>query len=166
MSIFQKIPFWLPPSIAVAIMCLYQVLAGVSEFTGRTILMLFLLVVFITMAVITPFPLFLKQNKGLSYGIPLSLAFVCALGLFGLFMLGGSKEFRSGGLLPPLEYRFPVSGWIVDTIVTLTGLGNIVYHSPVYEVIIWTGLFIEIAVISGIIYIIFAHLPSGKSTSR
>ena len=77
--------------------------------------------------------------------------------------LGGSREVRGGGLLPPFEYRFPISGWIIDTIVTLIGLGDIAYHNPAYEVIIWTGLFIEITVVSAIIYLILAHFFSDKS---
>jgi hypothetical protein len=165
LNAFQRIPFWLPPVLAVAIMCLYYVLAGGSEFAGRTFLMLFLLVVFIAMAVITPFPLFLKRNTGLSYGIPLFLASFCALALFGLFMLGGSRETRVGGLLPPFEYRFPISGWIIDNIVTLTGLGDLAYHSPGYNLIIWTGLFIEIAVVSAIICLILAHFSSEKTAA-
>jgi hypothetical protein len=147
-------------------MCLYHVLAGGSEFAGRPFLMLFLLVLFIAMAVITPFPLFLKRNKGLSYGIPLSLASFCALALFGIFMLGGSRETRVGGLLPPFEYRFPIFGWIIDNIVTLTGLWDLAYQSPGYNLIIWTGLFFEIAVVSAIIYLILAHFSSAKPAAE
>ena len=124
MNVLERIPFWLPPGIAVAIMFLYYVLAG-AEFAGRTFLLLFLLAAFIAMAVITPFPLFLKRNKGHSSGIPLSLASFCAFALFGFFMLGGSRETRIGGLLPPFGYRFPLSGWIIDSMVTLMGLGDI-----------------------------------------
>lgn len=165
LNAFQRIPFWLPPGIAVAIMCLFYVLAGDIEFAGRTFVLLFLLVAFIAMAVITPFPLFLKRNTGHSYWIPLALASFCALALFGFFMLGGSRETRIGGLLPPFEYRFPISGWFIDNIVTLTGLGDLAYHSPGYNLIIWTGLFIEIAVVSTIIFLIFAHFSSDKTAA-
>jgi hypothetical protein len=153
MSILQRIPFWLPPVVALGGIWLYYVLAGMQEFAGRVVIMLFLLAVFISMAVITPVPLFIMKdkNKEQSFTIPLALSFLCALALLGCFILGGSAETRAGGPLPPFGYRFPLSGWVIDTLVSLTGPGNTIYYPPSYTPIIFTWLFIEIAVVSAII---------------
>jgi hypothetical protein len=159
MNLFERIPIWSPSLSALGILLLYYILAGMPEFPYKPIAMLSLLAGFVAMAVITPVP-FLQKFKGNSPVIPLFLAFIIALGLLGFFILGGSRETRVGGLMPPFESRFPISGWVADTLVSLTGLASIMYQSPIYDVTIWAGLFIEIGVVSGIMYLAFAHLPS------
>ncbi|OPX65335.1 MULTISPECIES: hypothetical protein [unclassified Methanoregula] len=158
MKLFKRIPIWVPPLSALGILYLYSILAGVPVFPCKTIVMLSLLAAFVAMAVITPVPL-LEKFKGGFPVIPLFLTFIIALGLLGYFILGGSRETRAGGLMPPFGYRFPISGLAADTLVSLTGFANIMYQSPVYDVMIWAGLFIEIGVVSGIMYLVSAHQP-------
>ncbi len=160
MKIFQRIPVWLPPLPAVVIILMYHGIAGTVDFPGRTILLLLLLVAYIGMAVITPFPIFLKKNNGRAHWMPLVSASVCAIALFGWFILGGSREIRGGGGGPLFENRFPLAGGIIDTIVNILGAGTVAYSQEGYEIIIWGGLFIEIAIVSAAIYLIAGHVLS------
>lgn len=157
---FQRMPKWLPPLFAVIIIGVYFTIAGTTDFSGRTGFLLFLLIAFIGMAVISPFPLFLKKNKGRVNWLPLVIASFCAIALFGWFILGGSREIRNGGDLSLFAYRFPILGEIIDFIVKILGIGNIAYYQPGYEIIIWGGLFIEIALVSTIIYLLIGHIFS------
>lgn len=144
---------WLPPLLAVAILLAYYVLVGETGFPNRTFLLLFLLVAFVVMAVITPLPLFIRKESGLSPWYPLALAFFCALILLGRFFLAGSIETYGGREFPHFEYRFPLLGNILDIVVISLGMRKIAYFPPGYEVILWAGLFIEIVLVSAIIYI-------------
>lgn len=54
----SKIPAWLPPLLTVIIIGVYFTIAGTTDFSVRTGFLLFLLIAFIGMAVISPFPLF------------------------------------------------------------------------------------------------------------
>lgn len=132
MNAFKKMPIWVPPLLAVIIIGLYLAIAGITDFTGRTFFLLFLLVAFIGMAVITPFPVFLKKNNGRVNWLPLVISSLCAITLFGWFILGGSREIRSGGNLSLFANRFPLMGEIIDFIVKNLGIGNIVYNQPGY----------------------------------
>ncbi len=161
--VFEKIPLWLPPLLAVIIIGLYLTIAGTTDFPGRTFFLLSLLVAFIAMAVITPFPVFLKKNNDRINWLPLVFSSLCALVLFGWFILGGSREIRSGGTFPSFANRFPVLGEIIDFIVKILGIGNIAYNPPGYEIIIWAGLFIEIALVSSLIYLSADYILSKRS---
>jgi hypothetical protein len=152
MNILHRVPFWLPPVIAVIILYGYYQLSTVSDFPGRTIILLAFLAIFIAMAVLTPFPVFTRKNQGFPCWFPLALAYFFALLLLGLDILGGSVESYAGGPYPGFHYRFPVLGWIIDTVITTLGTGNVVYYSPGYEVILWAGLFLEVVVVSFVLY--------------
>ncbi|HUU75077.1 MAG TPA: hypothetical protein VMW63_03195 [Methanoregulaceae archaeon] len=160
MNVFQQMPIWLPPLLAVIIIGVYFTIAGTTDFPGRTVFLLFLLVAFIGMAVITPFRVFLKKNNGRVNWLPLVIASLCAIALFGWFILGGSREIRSGGNFPLFANRFPILGEIIDFIVKILGIGNLAYYPPGYEIIIWGGLFIEIALVSTLIYLLIGHIFS------
>ena len=164
MNVFQKMPIWIPPLFAVIIIGVYLTIAGTTDFPGRTFFLLFLLVAFIGMAVITPYPVFLKKNNGRANWLPLVIASLCAIALFGWFILGGSREIRSGGNFSLFSNRFPLLGEILDFIVKNLGIGNIAYYQPGYEIIIWVGLFIEIALVSALIYLSTGYVLSRRNS--
>lgn len=164
MNISQRFPFWISPIFAVVFIWLYYALIGEPDFPNRTFFMLFFLAAFVAMAVITPLQIIFRKEIRLSPWYPLALSFFCALLLFGYFMLGGSRETYGYMELPHFGYRFPVLGSILDAVVISLGVRKEAYFPPGYGVILWAGLFIEIVLVSAIIYAIISYTASRQDT--
>jgi hypothetical protein len=156
-SLLHWVPFWLPPVIAVIVLCGYYIIAGPTGFPGRTFIHLAFLAIFIGMAALTPLPVFTRKLKEFPGWFPLAVAYFFALVLLGLFILGGSVESYAGGPYPGFHYRFPVLGWMMDTVIAVLGAGDVAYFSPGYEVILWAGLYLEIMIVSFVLYWVLSH---------
>jgi hypothetical protein len=165
LNISRRFPFWISPIFALVFIRLYYTLAGDMDFPCRTFLMLLLLAAFILMAIIMPLQILTETENGIAPWYPLALAMSCAIFLFGYFMLGGSRETWGGGEYPHFGYRFPVVGYILDAIVISLGLRTEAYYPPGYELILWGGLFIEVVLVSAVIYVITVRLRSQKNAN-
>lgn len=151
-KIFNYVPLWLPPLIAFFIISLYYSISHSALESRNDLMMMLLLLIFISLAVINPFRYFENNISVKPKWMAITFAAIFAAIFLYIFIIGGSVETISERLFPGFGFRFPLMGFIFDTLITTLHLQNTFYKSPMYEIILFLGLYLEIILISSILY--------------
>lgn len=125
-----------------------------------TLVMFFLMLLLTTLAVIGPYAIFEQKIRTVRPWLSFTLLMV--LGTFLLFF-STMAESRQGGPLPPFGPRLPLTGWILDGVAGLLGLGDLIYSSAlpgVYVGLLAAGLFLQVFIIASVYYAMVSALPA------
>jgi len=130
-----------------------------------TVISFFLLLLLVDLAVIAPFPYFGKKigitNPWMIFSLP---AFIGAYLLF--YTTAG--EMYVGQPLPPLSAPLPLTGWILDGVVSVLGLQETMYAfgSPVYAILREIGLWFEVFIVAIVYYGVLSILQKPEPAGR
>jgi hypothetical protein len=156
--VFRKVPLFLPPlGAALTIALMLSLSTTYAGSSSSAVLLLALLIVVVAMAEITAFLFFEHKNMGMPPIHALALVSCGALMFLVLFLIGGSVEMLPGQLVHPgFSYRFPMLGWFMDGAFDLLHAGEIVYASPVFEIVLYVGLYMEIVLVSAVLFLLLS----------
>lgn len=147
---------WLPTlSSAIIISILILLISGKPAYFIQGILLGLLLLT--VAAVIQSFMFFSHKDLGIpNWG---AILLVCGATMFLLviFLMSGGIETLPGNPFPLFSVRFPLTGWVFDGFVSIVNIGSIAYITPVYEILIFFGYYLEVFLSSMILFFILSY---------
>ena len=164
-KIRNPVQFWLPPIMAAGIYFLFITLPPWGDTTVQAIRFFSLIFVLNTLAILTLVPFFDRDDDSAVTRFVLTVASFAGIICMAFAVLSGS-EMRIGMSWPQVSTRVPfLVGNIVDSLIRSQGLQDVVYafNSPVYSTVISVSIFLEVILVSGILYLLFRMLFPGEN---
>jgi hypothetical protein len=152
----DPVPPALPLLISAAVLLLLTFIrkaALISDdnvLAGTVITFSFLLLL-VDLAVIAPYPYFAKK---IGFENPWQVFTLLAFVGAGLLFYTTAGEAYYGRPMPPFSAPLPLTGWILDGAAGILGIQDAVYAfgSPVYPLLMATGLYLEVLVLAILYY--------------
>jgi F0F1-type ATP synthase assembly protein I len=161
----MPLPLWLPTLSSVIIICILILLTtGKPAFFIPAIL---IGLVLLTIAAVIQSFMFFSQKD---FDMPdwTAVLYVCGPTMFLLviFLMSGGIETLPGSSFPPFSVRFPLTGWAFDGFVSVANIGGTAYISPVYEILIFCGYYLEVVLGAMILFFILSFGGNAKISGK
>jgi len=159
------IPLWLPTVFAILIIGILCILSSGKPAYFIPAILSGLVLLTVT-AVIQSFMFFSHKDLGMPDWIATLLVCGAATFLLVIFLMSGGIETLPSSSFPPFSVRFPLTGWIFDGAISIANIGGTAYLSPMYEILLFCGYYLEVVLGAMIIFFILSFGGIAKGSGK